>query len=502
MALALVVTCVQSSVGFAFGLDPREEFTSTAHGNNTCSVQGIKRIETRPDRVRFQVQYYLSPDYPKAAFISAYVPNRENQSSRFRYDPAGRQPDGVPKGQHYFSDNIVVGVEYTGSQSYTSSTIEVVIYDKDENLCSSILNWGQTWRKPKDLMTVRLNRTLLVSSLKDSQQYDQDQDGLIDSLESKLANAVRPYLKFDSAEAARQRYEPVTLFQVRPLDVVDDTKLKVKLKWVFLFRRDGGYGPDSWCSDDHQGDNESAYYELESQDGGLTWEVVRIGFGREGGLEWRSHQPGLEVYHDMHPVIYMSAHKHHEYFDTSYDHDDSYYSDWGCNDDVNGRGDRVLVDLLSVAHYFFYNNVGEPEAHPTPPFVNAVDNYYRDHSAWGDKGFYEVGSIKSKWMTHPWVRRLLTPTQLSPADGTTFGHYPRRTTLTWQHVPYAASYTLEIQFEHADTWYPWKVVSDLKATSHTFNFVGMQPGRWRVWAVGEHGQASAKSDWWEFDYTR
>lgn len=112
-----------------------------------CGAQGIKRIYTSPSKIRCQVQFYIPPSHPKACFIPSYIPNRANQSSHFRYNPAGREPSGVPKGQHYFTDNIVFEAEYLGSQPYTSSTIEVVIYEKDRNLCSSIINWGQTWTK-------------------------------------------------------------------------------------------------------------------------------------------------------------------------------------------------------------------------------------------------------------------------------------------------------------------------------------------------------------------
>jgi hypothetical protein len=111
-----------------------------------CSVQGIKRILTSSNKVRFQVQYYIPPSFPQACFIGAYVPNKANWGTCFPYVPAGRLPDGVPKGQHHFADDIVVEVEYVCSQSYTSSTIEVVIYDQDRTLCSSIMKWGQTWQ--------------------------------------------------------------------------------------------------------------------------------------------------------------------------------------------------------------------------------------------------------------------------------------------------------------------------------------------------------------------
>ena len=108
-------------------------------------IDGIKRISTTPTKVVCQVQYYISPTYPKPCFISAYVPNKANHAPNFSYNPAGRLPDGVPKGQKHFVDNVTFEVHYTGSGSYTSSTIEVVIYDPDRNLKTQVFNWGQTW---------------------------------------------------------------------------------------------------------------------------------------------------------------------------------------------------------------------------------------------------------------------------------------------------------------------------------------------------------------------
>jgi hypothetical protein len=40
------------------------------------------------------------------------------------------------------------------------------------------------------------------------------------------------------------------------------------------------------------------------------------------------------------------------------------------------------------------------------------------------------------------------PTQLSPADGSTFDHFPRSTTLAWTAVTDAVSYTLEVDCFH------------------------------------------------------
>jgi hypothetical protein len=105
---------------------------------------------------------------------------------------------------------------------------------------------------------------------------------------------------------------------------------------------------------------------------------------------------------------------------------------------------------------------------------------------------------------------LAIPQQISPANNITFYHYPRTTTLAWTPVDGAASYTVEIDCYSccqsgkwcSDIGQQWKVVTGLTTTSYTFDFVGAQPGRWRVWAVKSGGQQSAKSGWWDFTYKK
>jgi hypothetical protein len=48
----------------------------------------------------------------------------------------------------------------------------------------------------------------------------------------------------------------------------------------------------------------------------------------------------------------------------------------------------------------------------------------------------------------------------------------------------------------------WRV-EQVSGTSYTFDYVGAQPGRWRVWAIDTStGAQSPKSGWWEFEYLR
>lgn len=108
------------------------------------------------------------------------------------------------------------------------------------------------------------------------------------------------------------------------------------------------------------------------------------------------------------------------------------------------------------------------------------------------------------------VQSLAAPRQLVPADGAVFSHFPRTTLLRWESAPGAATYAVEIDCYHCcqsgkwctDVGRTWKIVTDLRATSYSFDFVGAQPGRWRVWAVDASGRAGPKSGWWEFRYTR
>lgn len=105
-----------------------------------------------------------------------------------------------------------------------------------------------------------------------------------------------------------------------------------------------------------------------------------------------------------------------------------------------------------------------------------------------------------------WNCTLPAPRQLSPASGTVFNNYPRTTTLQWSTVPGATSYTVQVYYyQPGDTTCTGGaqdyLTPNITNTSYTFDFVGAQPGCWRVWAVDATGRQSPSSGWWEFSYT-
>lgn len=231
---------------------------------------------------------------------------------------------------------------------------------------------------------------------------DQDHDMLKDDIEGYLADYYRPYYKFDSIEAARRVTpdinEPITIFQVRPYGCIDCSSTAIiKIRWLFLFEYDGGYGSCSWCGDSHPGDNDRAYYTIEVSNNGSTFKLLNIGLAdwHNPPMIWPTY-PLLYVYNKHHPAIFMSAHKHHMYFDNSYHCGNSFYSDWFCNDNVMGNGDSFISDLHSHFKDDRYNNVGEP---PITPIMNHITGYFVNdlwefpgESAWGTDPFYAVDS--------------------------------------------------------------------------------------------------------------
>jgi TonB family protein len=102
---------------------------------------------------------------------------------------------------------------------------------------------------------------------------------------------------------------------------------------------------------------------------------------------------------------------------------------------------------------------------------------------------------------------LPAPKLISPADGEVFDIYPRRTTCQWEVSPGAVSYIVEWDYSYNGVWdaeakkrpgagFP------VNGTQYTFEFIGAQPGRWRVWPVSATGRRGAPSEWRTFRYTR
>ncbi len=88
---------------------------------------------------------------------------------------------------------------------------------------------------------------------------------------------------------------------------------------------------------------------------------------------------------------------------------------------------------------------------------------------------------------------------VSPADGVTFYHYPRKTLVSWVPVACAQQYKIDIEFQSCGEWYPY-INQHSKPTFFIFDFIGSQLGRWRITALDVDGQVLAQSSYWHFGY--
>jgi hypothetical protein len=104
---------------------------------------------------------------------------------------------------------------------------------------------------------------------------------------------------------------------------------------------------------------------------------------------------------------------------------------------------------------------------------------------------------------------LATPALVAPSADAVFDHFPRTTKLEWAEVADARGYLVEVDYGATDgtSWASEKnqamyVRRAVRATSFTLDFVGAQPGRWRVSTIGPNGTKSSASEWRHFRYTR
>jgi uncharacterized protein YraI len=94
------------------------------------------------------------------------------------------------------------------------------------------------------------------------------------------------------------------------------------------------------------------------------------------------------------------------------------------------------------------------------------------------------------------------PILISPEPNKEFNFFPREVTFVWGAVagPGTITYAIEIEYNNG-SWVNWRTVPGLTSTTYTMdNFVGANPGRWRVWASSSTLGDGPKTEWREFKF--
>ena len=120
-----------------------------------------------------------------------------------------------------------------------------------------------------------------------------------------------------------------------------------------------------------------------------------------------------------------------------------------------------------------------------------------------------IKPMTAKPMNHS-MAQLNAPQIISPKNNSMFSHYPRTLKLRWRPVSNASVYNVEIDCMHCcaakewctDVGRKYKKVNAIRDTFFKFNFVGSQPGRWRVQAVEKNCKTGKYSQWYYFKFTK
>lgn len=162
----------------------------------------------------------------------------------------------------------------------------------------------------------------------------------------------------------------------------------------------------------------------------------------------------------------------------------------------------------------YYDSAWHPFLSAT---VSGIDNTSYTFNFVGDqKGRWRVTayngttpSTPSGWWVFSYMTSLQMPTPvlINPVANEVFSNYPRWVTLSWKPIPAATGYKLERSYCQAGNTncvdYPPVIINDPLQAYYTFEFVGLQPGRWRVTTTGAPAYLnSAPSAWRYFTFDK
>lgn len=126
-------------------------------------------------------------------------------------------------------------------------------------------------------------------------------------------------------------------------------------------------------------------------------------------------------------------------------------------------------------------------------------------------GFLGIAAIVALFWYWPAIEKRLelgfsnaTPALVNPPDAVTLTAFPRLIAFEWRPLPDAVRYIVELELQEPTSgeWFPhpYDAKSSTGDTTLSIEFIGDQPGRWRVTAVSNTGERSLPSAWREFIY--
>ena len=186
--------------------------------------------------------------------------------------------------------------------------------------------------------------------------------------------------------------------------------------------------------------------------------------------------------------------------------DNNYLGGWYIFDKSGNGTNHGLAAVASAktGSMLFFEDFYEPMGHGRTVGEALVD-WWKSRGPVHDLGeqrwYYGLTLLGDPTLN--WWKGAV-PTLLTPEDGDVFNHWPRRLELRWDpvNIP-SAKYEVEVDYYSgswaAETGRPTTHYHNVTDTSVIHNFVGMQPGRWRVRAIID-GQYCSWSPWSYFRF--
>jgi hypothetical protein len=112
-------------------------------------------------------------------------------------------------------------------------------------------------------------------------------------------------------------------------------------------------------------------------------------------------------------------------------------------------------------------------------------------------------TFKVEAQSHRVIRpeQIAPPELVAPIAGARLNIFPRKTVFEWRHVEGANKYEIVVEYNDGK----WHLLKNAitNVPSYTLDFIGKQPGRWRVRSFSKAtGKSGVFSEWREFTYLR
>ena len=116
--------------------------------------------------------------------------------------------------------------------------------------------------------------------------------------------------------------------------------------------------------------------------------------------------------------------------------------------------------------------------------------------------FLSLG-LKVEAQTHKETKadQIAPPELVAPLEGAKLNMFPRKTVFEWKHVDGANKYEIEVEYNNGKWTMLKKTTTNVN--SFTLDFIGKQPGRWRVRSFSKaSGKPGKYGEWRTFEYLR